>query len=143
MEQEAARTLGALLSEARKRRGLTQQALADQVGMRRGTLANIEAGAIKQPGAISKLAEVLEIPAEELQRAQEHTRTGMEPALPVDRAELTTQPFPAMSDQVILAALRHIAQLPTPEARQTALRKLPLEVLEMLRAVAHDVLALF
>ncbi len=79
MEQETRRSLRDLLREARQRRGLSQRALAELAQVSRGTLGSIEAGSIKHPSAIGKLAEVLEIPEEEIQRALEHTDAGREP----------------------------------------------------------------
>jgi transcriptional regulator with XRE-family HTH domain len=43
-EQEFNRQLGALIKEARRRAGLTQEQLAARTGLSRGSIANIELG---------------------------------------------------------------------------------------------------
>lgn len=61
--------VGVVLARWRRRRKLTGQALADQVGMSQAKISRLETGSVSaEPGDVRLLAEALDIPAAEVRR---------------------------------------------------------------------------
>lgn len=66
---QPAEPVGVILARWRKRRRLTGQALAEQVGMSQAKISRLETGAVSaEPGDVRRLAEALEMPAAEVER---------------------------------------------------------------------------
>jgi len=64
--------VGRILAQWRKRRNLTGQALADQVGMTQSKISRLETGAVAaEPADVRLLAEALEMPPGEVERVVE------------------------------------------------------------------------
>lgn len=61
------KTIGARIREIRKRRGLTQVELAQQLGIEQSLLSHYERGAVRIHGSlVAKLASILQVTADEL-----------------------------------------------------------------------------
>jgi transcriptional regulator with XRE-family HTH domain len=83
-QQHLVRDLGARLRQARKRRGLTAQAVADQAGITRPTLARLETGeAAVTLGTLVKVLDVLGIAADLVALARDQNGAGVLAKAPV------------------------------------------------------------
>lgn len=116
------RSLGDLVSEARARKGWTQEEAAERLGVKRNWLAQLETDRIDLPGP--EYLEILErhygVSREEMLRAAGY----LGPPLAYD----------------LLGEMRRIAAIDDLEERIEALRQLPPEVFLVIEAAAHGLL---
>ena len=74
-DEDFFKALGARIAQARKDRGLTQQQLADQLGVAQQTLAHYEVGRVRIAASmLPVLAEILEMSLEEILTGQPSAR---------------------------------------------------------------------
>jgi UDP-N-acetylglucosamine 1-carboxyvinyltransferase len=68
-DDELSLALGALLRELRRARGLTQEALAERIGVEVGNYAHVEQGVANPTlSTLGRFAEALDVPVHELLR---------------------------------------------------------------------------
>ncbi len=66
-EQQFFKALGARLAELRKEQGLTQQQLAEQLGIAQQTLAHYEVGRLRMPvSLLPEFSQLFAVPVDEL-----------------------------------------------------------------------------
>lgn len=95
------KALGARIAQARKDQGITQQTLADQLGIAQQTLAHYEVGRLRVPASmLPSLAQVLGLTVEEL--------LGQ----PQVKASLKRGPAPKLQQH-----MERISRLPKPQQR--------------------------
>lgn len=118
----ASMTLADFVRDARNRRGMTQEQLAEAINKSFGYVGQLETGKIDRPKAdtLRALASALRVPLEDLLVA-----TGQLDAQSADGAD------PA-------ALILQLDALPTREARLAAFRQLPLEVRRSIRRLMSD-----
>lgn len=74
-DEQFFKALGARIAQARKERNLTQQQVADQLGIAQQTYAHYEVGRIRFPAStLPALAQALGVPIEELLGSQQPKR---------------------------------------------------------------------
>lgn len=83
-DEQFFKAMGLRIAQARKGQGLTQQQVADQLGIAQQTYAHYEVGDVRFPASmLPLLAEVLDLPPEELlgQMAKPKLRKGPTPRI--------------------------------------------------------------
>jgi transcriptional regulator with XRE-family HTH domain len=117
------KTIADFVRDARAARGMTQEELADRLGMTPGYVGILETGKVGRPRVqtLRKLAAALDVPLQDLVAT-----TGQIDAPPSD-------------DIAIL--LHRIAGLRTPDDRRAAFRQLPESVRKSIRILMRDLFA--
>lgn len=105
-EQQFFKAIGARIAQARKCQGLTQQQLADQLGIAQQTLANYEAGLVRFPAStLPLLGQLLDLTPEELlgQDAKPKLKPG--PTSRLDHQFERIRQLPRATQQVLVQML--------------------------------------
>lgn len=113
---------GPHLKQARRRRGVSQERLAELAGMDRGHISKIEAGKIRRPTdeVVQRLADALGMTADEVEREFRWTQEGPPVAAPptrdeIDRLRVALAVDPSQARRVLLhtgARVRRCGQGP-------------------------------
>jgi transcriptional regulator with XRE-family HTH domain len=114
-------TLGRLVQQARERKGWTQEVMAEQTGVSRSTIANIESGVTKLPKTqqLEAIERHLDLSKEEMLRA-------------AGRLD--------MPEDDVLEAMQQIDRLSTEAERLAVFRSLPASVQRAIRKLSADFL---
>jgi len=100
------RAIGARIAQARKSQGLTQQQLADQLGIAQQTLANYEAGLVRFPAStLPLLGELLGLTPEELLGHDAKPKLKPGPASKLDQQIERIRQLPRATQQVLVKML--------------------------------------
>lgn len=96
--------LGQRIAALRKARGLTQVQLAEQLGVAQQTLAHYEAGRLRLlASSLVKLAELLDVPVEELAGSPRSARPGKRGPAPKIQQQLERVAALPKSEQRVIA----------------------------------------
>ena len=105
-EQEFFKTLGARIAQARKAQNLTQQQMADSLGVAQHTYAQYELASRRIPAStLPQLARDLGMTMDELMGQNEHARAKSGPVSKLQKQFEHIQQFPRTKQRVVMEML--------------------------------------